>query len=298
MVKSGKLNLAAVAASLAHWPLLLGMVLLGYAQVATTAWRWRFLLRTQGIGVSFRMSWGLTMIGQLFNVAIPGATGGDLVKGYYITRANPERKSHAATTILMDRVTGLLGLLILGAAMAVMNFSETMRTPATRSLGLVATGGAFAGLAGLYAVLYAGQVISGWAFIPAVLRNVFGALHEYRARAHAVPLAVLAGVMNQSLGCAMYYLALRAAGAGDMRAGVFFLVFPLGMITTALPLAPGGIGVGQAAFFALYQFVAPSYAAAGTSAVTVYQLVVILISISGLGWYVSYRQNEQGDGAN
>jgi len=44
------------------------------------------------------------------------------------------------------------------------------------------------------------------------------------------------------------------------------LIAPLGFAAGALPLAPAGIGVGQAAFFALFKMVAPAYAVAGVAA--------------------------------
>src|ERR1700720_3103683 len=92
MASSGKLNLAQVGRSLSHWPLMLAIVTLGYSQVAISAWRWNLLLQAQEIQLAYRRAWGLTMIGMLFNVVIPGAVGGDLVKGYYITRAASGRK--------------------------------------------------------------------------------------------------------------------------------------------------------------------------------------------------------------
>ena len=84
-------------------------------------------------------------------------------------------------------------------------------------------------------------------------------------------------------------LALLATGVTDMPMGQFFLVVPLGLVTSAIPISPGGIGVGQAAFFALFQIVAPKYAAAGTNALTVFQVIFILLCVSGLYWYLSYK---------
>ncbi len=289
MASSGKLNLAQVARSLSRWPLMLAIVALAYSQVGISAWRWNLLLRAQDIQLPYRRAWGLTMIGMLFNVVIPGAVGGDLVKGYYITRAASGRKSHAATTLLMDRVVGLIGLLFLGAVMAIVDFEETMRSAATRSLGMLTIGGMAGGLVVLYAAVFAGGPLSEWHLLPRVVRNVFRALHEYRQKASVIPIALALSVANQACSCAMYYLALRATGVVDMPLGQFFLVVPLGMVTAALPISPGGVGVGQAAFFALFQIVAPKYAKAGTDAVTVFQVVFILVCITGLYWYLSYK---------
>src|SRR5579871_3955915 len=76
MAASGKLNFPEIAHSMSNWPLMLAILGLTYGQAAILAWRWRRLLDAQDIHLSFRRSWGLTMIGLLFNVAIPGAVGG------------------------------------------------------------------------------------------------------------------------------------------------------------------------------------------------------------------------------
>jgi len=289
MAWSGKLDLAQVGKAIAQWPLMLTIIVLGYGQLAITAWRWNLLLRAQQIHLSFARAWGLMMIGMLFNIVVPGAVGGDLIKGYYITRAAPSRKSHAATSVLMDRLVGLIGLLLLGAVMALANWHETLRSPATRSLGTLTVGGFLAGLAGLYVALLAGSRLAASHVLPKLLRGVFRALHEYRRQAAVIPIALALSVFNQTLSFVMYYLALQATGVTDLPMSQFFLIVPLGLVTSAIPISPAGVGVGQAAFFALFRIVAPAYATAGAEAVTVCQLMFILVCLSGLYWYISYK---------
>ena len=299
MTGSGKLNLAQVAHSLSNWPMVVGIAGCAFSQVAITTWRWKMLLKAQEIRLSFRVSWALVMIGMLFNVVIPGAVGGDLIKGYYITRAASGRKANAATSIVMDRVLGLIGLLFLGAVMVVVNFGESMRRPATRSLGLLTIFSFLGGIAVLYAALMAGGGLSRWNFLPAVVRKVFGALHEYRRHGSIISAALALSVANQCLTCLMYFLALRGSGVSQITASQFFLVVPLGMVTAAIPISPGGIGVGQAAFFGLFRIVAPAYASAGAQAVTILQVVFLMVCLSGLYWCISYRQvTVEGAGAN
>jgi uncharacterized membrane protein YbhN (UPF0104 family) len=290
MAFSGKLNFTEIGRSFSHWPVMLAILGLGYCQAAITAWRWRLLLAAQEIPLSFRRTWGLTMIGLLFNVAIPGSVGGDLIKGYYVTRAAGGRKTHAATSILMDRVSGLIGLFFLGTAMALFNLGETLRNPATRILGALVVAGFAGGLAGLYAAIFAGDRLSRWTFLPRVLRTVFAALHEYRVKPGVAPAALALSVANQTISCLSLYLALRSTGVVGVPAGQFFLIAPLGFAATAVPVAPAGIGVGQAAFFALFHIVAPAYASAGTAAFTAFQAITILLCLSGLIWYIPYRQ--------
>jgi hypothetical protein len=189
----------------------------------------------------------------------------------------------------MDRFAGMVALYFLGAVMSLANMSETLRTPATRSLGALSVM-VFAGaIVGLYAALYAGERLSQWAFLPRFVRHAFSALHEYRRRPSAAPAALALSVLNQSISCIAYYLALLSTGATGIPVGQFFLIAPLGFAAGALPISPAGIGVGQAAFFALFQIVARSYASAGTAAYTVWQAMYILICVSGLFWYIPYK---------
>jgi uncharacterized membrane protein YbhN (UPF0104 family) len=292
MAASGKLDLAQIAKGFTHWPLMLAILGLLYCQIGITAWRWKLLLRVQDVPLPFRLAWGLTMIGTLFNVVIPGAVGGDLIKGYWITRAAPGRRAKAATSVVMDRVAGLIGLLFLGAVMVLTNPAETLRNPATRSLGALTVAGVLGGLAGLYAALFAGGRLSHWSFLPGLARNMFSALHEYRQKSSVVLIVLAVSALNQSMTCCSYYLALRSTGVAGMPVGQFFLIVPLGLVTSAVPISPAGIGVGQAAFFALFQIVAPAYASVGTAAFTVMQAMSILICLSGLFWYISYKHVE------
>ena len=42
-------------------------------------------------------------------------------------------------------------------------------------------------------------------------------------------------------------------GLKEMELATQFFLMPIGLITVAIPLAPGGIGIGHAAFESLYQ---------------------------------------------
>ena len=74
--------------------------------------RWRIFLRAEGIDLPFRTIVSLTWAGQFFNSALPGSTGGDVVKIYQVCRLAPDHKAAAAATVLVDRVTALVALLV------------------------------------------------------------------------------------------------------------------------------------------------------------------------------------------
>jgi uncharacterized membrane protein YbhN (UPF0104 family) len=89
-------------------------VLIFVPVVALQIWRLIIMLQVQGVPLSYWTSTKLTFAGNFFNFALPGTTGGDLIKAYYLTLYTP-LKTEAVTTVFLDRAIGLLGLVILAA---------------------------------------------------------------------------------------------------------------------------------------------------------------------------------------
>lgn len=92
----------------------LGSLLTGVL-ILILASRWRIFLQQQKIDIPFGTVVALTWAGQFFNSLLPGSTGGDVFKIYQICRRVPERKAAAASTVLIDRASALLALLVLAS---------------------------------------------------------------------------------------------------------------------------------------------------------------------------------------
>ena len=76
--------------------------------------------------------YGLIMIGLFFSLFIPGGTGGDIVKGYYLLKEAPVgRKTSAALSIVMDRLLGLLGIAILAGTVTAYRWKWLTSDPVT-----------------------------------------------------------------------------------------------------------------------------------------------------------------------
>src|SRR5258708_1211223 len=155
MARSGRLSLSQVGKAWEHWPILMGVMTLMYIQIAVASWRWKYLLHAQEVLLPYSEAFSLTMIGALFNIVIPGAVGGDVMKGYYVSRQAGARRSHALTTILMDRVLGLVGLALLAAVAAVWKLNSGA-TAELRGVCYLAIVLALGGIVGLIAAAQAG----------------------------------------------------------------------------------------------------------------------------------------------
>ncbi len=99
-------------------PLLLWLALLVFPMTyIITSYRWGKLMDVLEIHLPLSRTFVLNMVGAFYNTFMPGSTGGDLLKAYYASKQTPHRV-HAVMSVLVDRVIGLIALILLGGVMA------------------------------------------------------------------------------------------------------------------------------------------------------------------------------------
>lgn len=291
MLRRGVLDLAAVGSALTRWPDLLLMAAICYLQMGLIAWRWSQLLRAQNLSFRFRDTFALTMIGALFNLVMPGAVGGDLMKSYYVHQRAKDHSAEALATIVLDRVLGLLSLLLVSALAALPILIRGSGNSALTRLCELSVLGAAGGVAALAFCFYISRRGGGSEPSNRILRFVaraFRSLESYRQKPFALVAATAAGMLSFALSCVTFYLAAQALGVENLPLR-FLVLVPLGLLTTAIPLSPSGIGVGQLAFAELFRLSSNGEFTFGANVFTVFQSVTFVIFLSGFFFYISYR---------
>jgi len=124
LVNSGKLNFEKLLLFREAPEILAFMVfVLVIIVVPLATFRWWLLLRAIGLPVKPKQTFLLTWIGNFFNTTLPGAFTGDVVKAYYVIKAQQEEgRTPALMTLLIDRFVGLFGLIVMSFLALVFNF--------------------------------------------------------------------------------------------------------------------------------------------------------------------------------
>jgi len=238
-----------------------GLALITFLTIGTifviASFRWRMLLKVQGVTLGFFRIFHLTMIGIFFNNFVPGLTGGDFVKAYYVSRET-HKKTEAITTVFLDRAVGLFALSTLAAVMVLVNITR----PEFRSASIVVYAFLIMGI--LAAVTFYSQRVRrrlvgrlgrisflerALSFIP--IRKIAGdidrALILYRKHKRAVLMAILVSFLAHSISILANFGYGQALG---LNAGIgdYFLLVPIIAMITSLPILPAGWGVGEAAY--------------------------------------------------
>jgi len=200
----------------------LALLLYGGCQLLSSL-RWALLLRGLGAQASVARLFALYLVGMFFNQLLPGSISGDLVK------LGALRTVHAAISILLDRLLGLLALLALGGVAALAGARVDARLGAGGALLL---GVAAAALFTLVRVPLRRPVLQG----------AQAALRALPPRSLAAPLAASAGVQ---LGNWLVYLLLARALGLPAGAGAVLALYVATTLAAVLPISVGGLGVRE-----------------------------------------------------
>lgn len=219
--------------------------------------RWWGLLRSVGIPITYREAFRLTFIGFFFNSAVPGLTGGDLVKAFYIARQTPSARILAFMSVLVDRVIGLFALGLLSGLILLPHLGdETFRPPAMIVF-------IFLGISALFGAVFLSGRLRRIVHFDTLIRKlpmsktlveIDQGIVIYRKHPKAVLLAILLSLFNHFSLVVMAILMGRALGI-EIPATQFFILVPVCMMMASIPLLPGGWGLREGAFATFFGLV-------------------------------------------
>src|SRR5439155_1668557 len=98
------------------------------------AFRWHVLLKVQKIQLSVPRLSGLFLIGMFYNQFLPGGTGGDIIKSYYLLKETSDKKAGALLAVVFDRFIGLVALVAITGTLISLRYNFLAQTTDTRRL--------------------------------------------------------------------------------------------------------------------------------------------------------------------
>jgi len=230
-----------------HW-VAIGVLAYVLVEIAA-AFRWHVLLKVQGIHLSLPRLSGLFLIGMFYNQFLPGGTGGDIIKSYFLLKETADKKAGALLAVVFDRFIGLVALVAITGGLISLRFdflSQTLETRRLLWLLLMLLGGSIV-------VLLSTFVITGFNLVHSLpkkfpgrekLIEISAAYHLYAHHWPATLVAFGASVVAHLATFATFLCAAYALGAAVPLVN-FFAVMPIERTISALPISFAGIGLRE-----------------------------------------------------
>jgi len=223
--------------------------------------RWWWLLRANGLAVSWGRALRYTWIGLFCNNFIPGQTGGDVIKAVYVMRFCHQDKLRSVFSVIVDRLLGLGSLVLLSALITIF---QVQRFPfITASVwGIMVLGLCFVVL------LFSRRVRGFFRFdqiskkLPTKIAHLLIQLNEaallYHNHYRSLILWWLAGMSSHSA-VVVGTLLIGVSMHVGMPTAEYFILVPVINMVSSIPIAPNGWGIGEAMFGQLFSMYGAGY---------------------------------------
>ncbi len=293
LVSNGKLDFKLILKSLnnpVYYTLGFFMIL---SQCTINAIRWKMILSTQTkehVPSLFVIM--ITWVGMFFNTVLPGAVSGDLVKMVYLKKIDESlTKTSMFLTVLMDRIYGLIALILITGIISMARYqylsSINGEVKNVVHLNLLLLIGVFLFISTLFASQKIQKsIISLVNKVPKIgtqISHLFECFWAIGQNKSVFFKSIGISITGQILGLSAFYIITSPLINGAVKIQDIYTFVPIGMIVTAIPLAPGGMGVGHVAFDKLFQFLQINN---GADLFNVFWITMLTINLLGIFPYL------------
>jgi len=258
-----------------------GYILVAFAaQMASTflaAYRWRLIMKELGFNEKVSFYVQSYFKGTFFNQVLPGSIGGDATRMIDLVQKGYEKKD-AFYGIFVDRVVGLVGLLVLNL-IANLLFYGAFPQWLFNLINLITLGG----IAGFVLMLNLDRFtflagLKGLDLFHRLGLRMRRLYHSYGLLLRHVALSVVVHLFTV---VAIYFLALSVDVWRDL--GIFLVAVPPVFLLTIVPISLAGWGVREGAMVGILMLV--GIAKAKILAVSIlYGILLILTALPG-AWF-------------
>lgn len=265
-----------------------------------------FLLRVTDVSLPFVKAFKLTMIGNFFNMVIPGMVGGDIVKGYMLTKNESDGRGKSSGTIIMDRALGLFALVFIGAiAMTyLLQKSRLTSIPYENELRIVLLLSIAASCLFLLLLLFSREsrlrrkvkALAFKYFRGGFIYNMMEGFAAVTKRRRYLVYSILLSIIVQLLSLAGLFILVFMIGEAISKIIPLLAASSVVMLAGVIPVTPGNIGWTEL----IASFSWSVFGSGNGAAVFFYwRIITILCSLSGGLFYLyPWKQTVQnlGDG--
>lgn len=268
---------------IADIPLLLMALFLAFCSTLLAAYRWGRVTKLLALASGFKFYFSSYFKGSFFNQALPGSIGGDAVRMIDLKEMGYNWSS-AFYAVFIDRISGLMGLLLINA-LAIIFMPSIL--PSQISISVLVT--CFGGLAGLIflSILRKITFLEKYKFLnrfielSVAFRKVYNSQREIFIQVGSSALVNFFSVL-----CVF---ALARAVRLEFDVWYYCVLMPPVFLATIIPISLAGWGVREGVMVTLFAYIGADSAKILTVAM-LYGVVTIISSLPGAAvWLVEKK---------
>ena len=264
-------------------------------------YRWHLLVRALDVPFKLVDAIRISFIGVFFGLIAFGVVAADSLRAVYATRHMKNRTPEAITSVLVDRLIGLLTMFSVAtiaflffdpAELAAEHSSEIKALKLVGWFVVVCTACGYVAMTILFFTPQLSKTklfhwIIGLPKVGSIIEKLSNAISLYRNRLSTIAVAfLLSAVVNLCFVTTIYLLAIGLTENNPSFTD-HFVIEPIAMVSNAAPL-PGGIGGMETAMEFLYI----TFGSAN-GVIVGFAMRISLLMVHGIGAIVWFKNREQ-----
>ena len=210
-------------------------------QVFIATVRWQLVLKCQKVELDYKNTLQILYSGLFFNQAMPSSVGGDVIRGYYLKKQGMTL-GRATLGVLMDRLFGMVGLVLLVLASLPLLFELVNNSIARTGVFLIASSISLA----LLLVFFTDKLPGNFSHFK-IIKGLYSLSREGRCcisdRYNGVIILLISVLIHL---ISVFSVMIMSIGLGlDIEWGGFLLMVPLVGLMMVVPISIAGWGVRE-----------------------------------------------------
>jgi len=233
----------------ANKPLLLLVFSVTFLNYILCFCRWNMLLKAADIHLPIKRVIMSFCGGMFFSLILPSSIGGDFARSIDLARHTQKTKEVIAT-VLMDRLSGYVGLVIIALFACVLGWKIVNHDLAVlASVVIIASILIFILLILFNQFLY--TKVNKFLLSPnsgrirKSIQNLLQEIYYFRDKKGVLSKSLVLSLIVQTNGPIAFYITARALGVSGVSLLYFFIFVPIIGAITLLPIAIGGFGIRE-----------------------------------------------------
>lgn len=253
-----------------------------------SSYKWQLLAAHKGFKLSVMEFFKLYLTGTFINNFMPSFVAGDAFKAYEIAKKEG-KYSEAASTVVMDRVTGLVGAMLLALLASLLNLGTVLGNKTLLIINILIILSLVADVA--LAFLRKSKTLKSWVFriAPQKLIDFLREFYAYGRSPKVLKTSILYGIIFSFVGVAILNYILFISLGIDVGFRDYFSVIFLISIVSALPITVNNIGLKEWAYITFFGFFGVNSGAAVAVAV-ISRFLQMAISFFALPIYIKAKK--------
>jgi glycosyltransferase 2 family protein len=261
------------------------------------AWRWGYSLRILDLTLPWRTLFHVQNIASFSAQFLLGTASADAVRGVYAWRALGGQSPRIALSLVADRVVSLAALMLLTIVFMLLRWERVAASAPLTAILLSLALALAAMVVGAIALMLAPAVLerlqplaAAYPRIALLLSQMGDVIVALRRHLPAATMAFVVALIGGIINIASVVVLAVSLQLGPLGALDYWVATPLAILANVLPLTPGGIGVGEAAFDQVCVWLDAARSGAGyAGAFLAFRAVSMVVMLIGLVSFVMHR---------